>query len=209
MNHKSYKNLLSNLITDQWTIEPEKLTEEHSVRDLYRRMESQLSQLQQVVSKYPKAGETVAAAAKDLSSNISFMNQIQQAYHYVQIPLRFQGQNVNSELFVYRNHKEHRDENEELSAFLHFDMEILGGMDISVKMLHKDVNMNWYLEKEETLQLLSNNLHLLSEKLEQKGYHCDMKLEKDTKKMNFVEDFLKADEGTSGQVHRYSFDVRA
>ena len=209
MNHKSYKNLLSNLITDQWTIEPEKLTEEHSVRDLYRKMEGQLSQLQEMVAKYPKASETVAGAAKDLSSNISFMNQINQAYHYVQIPFRLQGQNVNSELFVYRNHKEKRDENEELSAFLHFDMEVLGGMDISVKMLRKDVDMHWYLEREETFQLLSNNLHLLSDKLKQKGYHCDMKLDNESKKVNFVEDFLKADGPTAGQLHRYSFDVRA
>ncbi|MDD6193922.1 MAG: flagellar hook-length control protein FliK [Lachnospiraceae bacterium] len=209
LNHRSYKNLLSNLITDQWTIEPEKLTEEHSVRDLYRKMESQLSQLQEIVAKYPKVSETVAGAAKDLSSNISFMNQINQAYHYVQIPFRLQGQNVNSELFVYRNHKEQRDDNEELSAFLHFDMALLGGMDISVKMLHKDVDMHWYLEKEETFMLLSDNLHLLSEKLEQKGYHCDMKVDNETKKVNFVEDFLKADGPTAGQLHRYSFDVRA
>lgn len=209
VNHKSYKALLSNLITEQWTIEPEKLTEEHSVRDLYHKMESQLSQLSEIVSKYPKASETVATAAKDLSSNISFMNQINQAYHYVQIPFRLQGQNVNSELYVYRNHKEKLDDNEEMSAFLHFDMELLGSMDISVKMLQKEVTMNWYLEKEDTFQLLEDNLHLLSEKLEQKGYHCSMNVENASKKMNFVEDFLKADAGTAGQLHRYSFDVRA
>lgn len=209
VNHKSYKALLSNLITEQWTIEPEKLTEEHSVRDLYHKMESQLSQLSEIVSKYPKASETVATAAKDLSSNISFMNQINQAYHYVQIPFRLQGQNVNSELFVYHNHKEKSDDNEEMSAFLHFDMELLGSMDISVKMLQKDVTMNWYLEKEDTFQLLEDNLHLLSEKLEQKGYHCSMNVKNDSRKINFVEDFLKADAGTAGQLHRYSFDVRA
>ena len=144
-----------------------------------------------------------------MSSNISFMNQINQAYHYVQIPFRLQGQNVNSELFVYRNHKEKADDDEEMSAFLHFDMELLGGMDISVKLLHRDVNMNWYLEKEDTFQLLEDNLHLLTDKLEKKGYHCNMHVENDSKNINFVEDFLKADAKTAGQLHRYSFDVRA
>ena len=50
---------------------------------------------------------------------------------------------------------------------------------------------------------------MLTEKLEAKGYSCDMKLENASKKVNFVEDFLKADEKTGGEVHRYSFDVRA
>lgn len=209
VNHRSYKTLLNHFITEQWTIEPEQLKEEHSVRDLYHKMESQLSELSEIVSKYPKASETVYSAAKDLSSNISFMNQINQAYHYVQIPFRLQGQNVNSELFVYRNHKEKADDDEEMSAFLHFDMELLGGMDISVKLLHRDVNMNWYLEKEDTFQLLEDNLHLLTDKLEKKGYHCNMHVENDSKNINFVEDFLKADAKTAGQLHRYSFDVRA
>ena len=209
VNHRSYKTLLNHFITEQWTIEPEQLKEEHSVRDLYHKMESQLSELSEIVSKYPKASETVYSAAKDLSSNISFMNQINQAYHYVQIPFRLQGQNVNSELFVYRNHKEKTDDDEEMSAFLHFDMELLGGMDISVKLLHRDVNMNWYLEKEDTFRLLEDNLHLLTDKLEKKGYHCNMHVENDSKNINFVEDFLKADAKTAGQLHRYSFDVRA
>lgn len=209
VNHRSYKTLLNHFITEQWTIEPEQLKEEHSVRDLYHKMESQLSELSEIVSKYPKASETVYSAAKDLSSNISFMNQINQAYHYVQIPFRLQGQNVNSELFVYRNHKEKADDDEEMSAFLHFDMELLGGMDISVKLLHRDVNMNWYLEKEDTFQLLEDNLHLLTDKLEKKGYHCNMHVENESKNINFVEDFLKADAKTAGQLRRYSFDVRA
>ena len=101
-----------------------------------------------------------------------------------------------------------------MSAFLHFDMEQLGGMDISVKLLKKHVTTNWYLDSEEALDLIEQNLHLLTRRLEAKGYSCEMKVdsnEKGTKRMNFVEDFLKVDEKgkSTGQVHRYSFDVRA
>ena len=88
-------------------------------------------------------------------------------------------------------------------------MEYLGGMDISVKMQNKNVTTNWYLDSKDTFDILSENMHLLTEKLEAKGYSCDMKLENASKKVNFVEDFLKADEKTGGEVHRYSFDVRA
>ena len=52
-------------------------------------------------------------------------------------------------------------------------------------------------------------MHLLTERLQKKGYHCDMKLEQDKRDINFVEDFLRADQKTGKEVHRYSFDVRA
>ncbi len=209
VDHKAYKNLLSHLITDKWTLEPEQLKQEYSVRNLYQQMEQQLHQLQEVVSKYPKANETVSNAAKNLSQNIDFMNQINQTYSYVQVPIRMHNQNVNSELYVYRNNKEQKGDDEPLTAFLHFDMDHLGGMDISVRMFHKNIETNWYLDNDDTLELISDNIHLLEEKLEAKGYHCEMKMNSASHKTNFVDDFLKTDEKTGGEVHRYSFDVRA
>ena len=130
-------------------------------------------------------------------------------YSYVQVPMRLRGQNVNSELFVYRNAKGTKSEQEELTAFLHFQMESLGNVDISVKMKQKNVSANWYLEKMDSLIILEENMHLLTERLQKKGYHCDMKLEQDKRDINFVEDFLRADQKTGKEVHRYSFDVRA
>lgn len=210
LGHKSYKQMLNQMIAREWTIAPEELKQEHTVRDLYRKMEMQLQSLQDIASKFPKSSETVSQAAKNLSQNIEFMNQINQTYTYVQMPIRFHGENANSELYVYRNNRGDRGaEDGSYSAFLHFDMEYLGGMDISVKMQNKNVTTNWYLDSKDTFDILSENMHLLTEKLEAKGYSCDMKLENASKKVNFVEDFLKADEKTGGEVHRYSFDVRA
>lgn len=211
---KGYRQLTAKMMSDQWTLQPQELTKEHSVRDLYQKMEGQLQRLNDLVGNYPKVGDTVSQAANNLSSNIEFMDQINQWYTYVQIPVQLTGQNVNSELYVYRNNKGQKGEDEEMSAFLHFDMEQLGGMDISVKLLKKHVTTNWYLDSEEALDLIEQNLHLLTRRLEAKGYSCEMKVdsnEKGTKRMNFVEDFLKVDEKgkSTGQVHRYSFDVRA
>lgn len=210
LGHKGYKQLLNDMIAREWTITPEELKQEHSVRDLYQKMEMQLQSLQEIAAKFPKSSETVSQAAKNLSQNIEFMNQINQTYTYVQMPIRFHGENANSELYVYRNNRGKEEPSDgSYSAFLHFDMEYLGGMDISVKMKNKNVSTNWYLDSKETYDILGENIHLLTEKLEAKGYSCDMKLENSGKKVNFVENFLKADAKTGGEVHRYSFDVRA
>ena len=82
---------------------------------------------------------------KQGSGNIDVYKRQNQMYSYVQVPMRLRGQNVNSELFVYRNAKGTKSEQEELTAFLHFQMESLGNVDISVKMKQKNVSANWYL----------------------------------------------------------------
>ncbi len=214
LSGKAYRHLAEKMMSDQWTLRPEELTEEHSVRDLYQKMEGQLQRLHELVGNYPKVGETVANAAGNLSSNIEFMEQINQLYTYVQIPIKLQGQNINSELYVFRNAKQDKGEDEPLSAFLHFDMQMLGSMDISVKLLHRNVTTNWYLASQEAMEMIEANLPQLTQRLEAKGYQCEMHVEtteKGEKKIDFVEDFLKGNEKrrSDGQVHRYSFDVRA
>ena len=49
----------------------------------------------------------------------------------------------------------------------------------------------------------------LAKKLEQKGYQCEIQVQNDKKKVDFVEDFLKQDLPSTGRLRRYSFDMRA
>jgi hypothetical protein len=191
------------------TLKPEELTKEHAVKDLYQRMEQQMFRLKEIADAYPKVSEAVAKAANNVSSNIDFMNAINQMYTYVQLPLKMSGQNVNGELYVYSNKSGEKSENDELTAFLHFDMDNLGPVDISVKLKERNVTTNWYLEDVKSLELIENNIDLLTKRLQDKGYNCEFGFENEGKNQNFVEELLQADKGGDGQLHRYSFDVRA
>ena len=137
------------------------------------------------------------------------MNQINEAYTYVQIPLKMNGQNASGELYVYTNKKNMNDPDKELSAFLHLDLDNLGATDVSVKMLHKEVTTNFYLENDESFDLVKQFLPMLDEKLKSKGYNSKINVINESKHINFVDDFMKKDLPAGGQVHRYSFDMRA
>ena len=91
----------------------------------------------------------------------------------------------------------------------HFDLDHLGSTDISVKMKHKDVKTQFYLEDEISFQLVQSNIHILEEKLNNLGYNCKVDVINDSNEVNFVEDFLMKDSKTGGSIQRYSFDVRA
>jgi flagellar hook-length control protein FliK len=137
------------------------------------------------------------------------MNQINQAYTYVQIPLKMSGQSASGELFVYTNKKALAEGNKELTAFLHLDMDNLGPTDISVKLLGRRVSTNFYLDNDAAYELLEKNYPVLEERLRKKGYDCEISVVNEEKHVNFVEDFLKKDMPSAGQLHRYSFDMRA
>ncbi len=209
LSQKGYKAMVNQLITNQWTLHPSDLKQSNSVNDLYNKMQSQLNELQEIVDKYPQTSETVSQATQNLSQNIDFMNQLTQTYNYVQIPLQMSGQNVNGELIVYRNNRGKSSEDDTLTAFLHFDMEALKSVDISIKLQQQNLQTNWYLDSEESMDLIANNMHLLTARLEALGYNCSMNVGGSQGESNFVETFLRADAKTGGEVHRYSFDVRA
>ncbi len=209
VSQKSYKSLVSQIIADEWTLKPSDLKQSNSVNDLYNKMHSQLNQLQEIADKYPETSNTVAQATQNLSQNIDFMNQLTQVYNYVQIPLQMSGQNVNGQLVVYRNNGGKAEGDDTLTAFLHFDMEALKTVDISIKLQEKNLNTKWYLDDDESMELIANNMHILVGRLEALGYNCNMNVSGSEGETNFVETFLKADAKSGGEVHRYSFDVRA
>ena len=76
--------------------------------------------MRQVEDALKEAGVTKTRfpeTAAEVRGNIEFMNQLNQAYTYVQVPLKMSGQNANGELYVYTNKKNLRDPDAELSAF--------------------------------------------------------------------------------------------
>lgn len=204
-----YRTLLKSVMEEQWLMRPEDLKKENKVNELYERLAHQMKQIEDVLQQAGITKTTFHDTAAAVQNNIEFMNQLNQAYTYIQIPLKMSGQNANGELYVYTNKKNLRDPDAELSAFLHLDLEHLGSTDVSVKMLHKNVKTNFYLSDDASYQLVGQYIPVLEERLKKKGYQCTITLTREEKKINFGEDFLRKDMPAAGTLHRYSFDVRA
>lgn len=204
-----FKSLVKDTMEQQWMLTPEDLKEPDKIGKLYEKMEGQLTRLTEAMKASGQENANVTQLAADVRSNIEFMNQVNQAYTYVQIPLKMSGQNASGQLYVYTNKKALAEGDKELTAFLHLDMDHLGSTDVSVKMLNHKVNTKFYLENDGAYELLMANIPILEEKLAKKGYQCSVIVENEAKHVNFVEDFLKKDQPSAGQLHRYSFDMRA
>ena len=205
----AYKSLLRNVMEQQWLIQPEALKQEKKISQLYEKLEQQMRQVEDALKEAGITKTRFPETAAEMRGNIEFMNQLNQAYTYVQVPLKMSGQNANGELYVYTNKKNLRDPDAELSAFLHLDLEHLGSTDVSVKMQHRNVKTNFYMADDASYDLVEKYLPVLEQKLKDKGYQCTITMTKEEKKVSFGDDFLRKDMPQTGTLHRYSFDVRA
>ena len=210
ISSKEYRNIVRSVMEDQWLLKPEELKSEHKINELYERLDRQLAQMEKVLKNFHQSSPQLTDTASSVRNNIQFMNQLNHTCAYMQIPLKLSGQNAHSDLYVYTGGRKHHDADEELTAFLHLDLEHLGSTDVSVKLRKKQVTTNFYLADDASYQLILDHMDILEERLEQKGYQVKISVTNQEEKMNFVEDMLKQKTPSAGgMVHRYSFDVRA
>lgn len=206
---KEFQMLLRSMVEQQWLIRPQDLKEEQRMTKLYEKMERQIGQMESAMKAAGITQNSFLQTAADIRGNIEFMNQMNQIYNYVQIPLKMSGQNANGELYVYTNKKQLHDPEAELTAFLHLDMENLGETDVSVRMKDRQVKTNFYFEDDASYDLVEKHLPILEKRLKNKGYNCTITITNEKRGVNFKENFVKKGKASAGSVHRYSFDVRA
>lgn len=207
---EAFKLMLKEALEQQWMIKPGDLEKNPKKLDgLYDKIEKQITNMEIILKTSGVVNPKAEALADNIRGNIEFMNQINEAYTYVQVPLKMNEKNASGQLYVYTNKKSMSNPDKELSAFLHLDLEHLGGTDVSIKMLHRKVTTNFYLDSDESYALVKQFLPVLEKRLQDKGYNCELNVNSGSKQMNFVAGFLKKDLPPTGQVHRYSFDMRA
>jgi len=207
---EAFKLMLKETLEQQWMIKPGDLEKNPKKIDgLYDKIEKQIINMENILKTSGVVNPKAEALADNIRGNIEFMNQINEAYTYMQVPLRMNEGNASGQLYVYTNKKSISDPDKELSAFLHLDLEYLGGTDVSIKMLHRKVTTNFYLDSDESYAMVKQFLPVLEKRLQDKGYNCELNVNSGSKQMNFVAGFLKKDLPPTGQVHRYSFDIRA
>jgi len=205
---QGFQKIFQGKLSDQWMLSPPQGIEKREVAKLYERLNDQTRQLTQALSEAVRGDSPLLKSVQNIRENVDFMNQLNQMYTYVQLPLKLRGENAHGDLYVYTNKKNLAKKDGSVSAFLHLDMEHLGAVDVYVAMQRGKINTNFYLADDESLSLLEKNMDLLTERLTQKGYKVETKLMMREEPGNVMEEILKTDKNI-GMISAQSFDVRA
>lgn len=210
---KVWKNLLESTVKTQWSLTPETLPKEGEVGKVYEKIVKSLHTLNETLQQSGAQNTALQESITNLSENIDFMNQLNQMYTYVQLPLKMQNGEKNGELYVFTNKRSLAEKDGEVSALLHLTMEHLGPLDVYVKMNQGKVSTEFTVEKEETLLFLEKNMSILTDRLQKRGYDisCKMKVKDEAgEPENPIERLLTEKQNGAVSVHaQYAFDVRA
>lgn len=209
---KAFGKLLKSQAMRQWLLKPEDLQEGQKVSETYERLSRQLSGIRQALAQAPGGGGSGAMkSVTSLQSNLDFMNQINQLYSYVQLPLNMSGRKTHGELYVYTNKRHLAQKDGNVSALLHLDMEYLGPVDVYVAMQSQKVSTKFYLRDDEMIDFIQAHIHILNERLEKRGYsmNCEMIVREPEQAGKTVLDHISESGRNATLLSQYAFDVRA
>lgn len=204
------QRLFAKKIFHNWCIEPEEGVSAEKVDRLYRQIKEQLTGLQEILQEYGADKGNAMKSVLHMSRNLDFMEQLNQMYTYVQLPLKLEQRQANGELYVFSNKRSLAKKDGAVSALLHLDMEQLGPVDVYVAMQENRVTTRFQVQDEEMLLFLNEHMHILTKRLAQKGYDlkCEMAVRNGEGGANPVEQLLQKDK-SAGVMMQYGFDVRA
>ena len=125
------------------------LPEEGEVGKVYEKIVKSLHTLNETLQQSGAQNTALQESITNLSENIDFMNQLNQMYTYVQLPLKMQNGEKNGELYVFTNKRSLAEKDGEVSALLHLTMEHLGPLDVYVKISRERSarNLPWKKKK--------------------------------------------------------------
>ncbi len=201
---------LSQNLQEGFTLTLEEASDLGQVERFYQRLGRQLKALTQVLEEGGQTASGAFKAVSNLSGNLDFLQQVNQLFTYIQLPLRLQQGGAHGDLYVFTNKKNLAASKGSLSALLHLDMEHLGPVDVYVTMQSERVSTRFYVKDEEMLDFLEQHMELLTKRLQKKGYDCSFSMqvrEEKEKKTGGMEPFL-GQESHVPMAH-YAFDMRA
>ena len=207
---KAFQKLITEQLKEQWTLRPEEVAQSEKVEELYRRMNRQLKGLQLALDTGGQGESAAFKAVTNLSQNLDFMNQINQMYSYIQLPLQLKGSDAHGDLYVYTNKRSLAENDGKVSALLHLDMEHLGALDVYVTLESGKVATKFTVADDATLDFLEAHMDILTQRLKKRGYDCSVSMTTAEKKEPSAAGGLAPllQQTGGGLVTRYAFDVR-
>lgn len=215
MGTPEFEELFRESLSREWLLKPEDDIHKDKVKEVYRKVLEQTAGLKEALNNAGKEDSAAMKSVQNLSRNVEFLNELNQNFSLLQLPLKMSEQKAHGELYVYTNKKNMTSDKGAVTALLHLEMDHVGDMDIYVAMQSQKVSTKFYLESDEMISFFEEHMDELDHRLAQKGYalHSEL-LQKDRGDAGNVFEQMLKDSRIQGRtpaaaVYRQSFDMRA
>jgi len=190
-------------------MKPEEVADKEKVQEYFQKVVRDTAKAAEVLNASGRGETTLAAANQNLHDNVDFMNQMNQVFTYMQMPLKMASEAQHGDLYIYTNKKKLKSGDGNVSALLHLDMTHMGTMDIHVSMNPEGVvNTHFILQREELLDFVAEHLPELDERINARGYHMHSDVSLNKEKQSVPE--IMFNKGKNTKLIQYTaFDAKA
>ena len=204
-----FSKLVKNEIMNELLMKPEDIADKEKIQEYFQKVIRDTAQAAEVLKASGHGQTTLASGNQELHDNIDFMNQLNQVFTYVQVPLKMASEAQHGDLYVYTNKKKLQSGDGNVSALLHLDMKHLGTMDIHVAMKPSgNVNTHFILQKEEMLDFIAEHLPELDERIKARGYNISSDVSLNKEKTSVPD--IMFNKGKDTRLIQYTaFDAKA
>lgn len=212
-----FTKLFKKVINNAWTLSPRDLAQTENIAEHYRQLANELQKTTELInnnlSGITSANLTEQAAR--MNDNLNFMNELNNYFQYIQLPVKFQDQTAHGDLYVYTKKEELKRHPDKVSVLLHLDFEHLGNLDIYITKDKSRVDTKFNCSDSDTVNLIKTNMEMLKETLAENGYIFSASVCESNPKQDIVKEFLEQTAGSDGKrpatgnLNRYAFDLRA
>lgn len=201
-----FGDILKDSVKNDLFLKPQDVAEKDTVQNLYKKLYDQVKNITESISSNALADSALSSKLSDMNSNLDFMNQMNNVYQYVQLPLKLAGSEATGDLYVYTDKKSLASKDGNVSALLHLDMDHLGPLDVYASITPgNNVYTKFTLSDESVLSFIESNMHILNERLSNRGYN--MKYDAVTiNEDSTVNETIKKE---AVNTMKYSFDMKA
>ncbi len=222
LGNENIRDIILSGAAAKWEITPADVADKEKVMELYSRLTKQLKEVSDTLESVGLKDSPAGQSAGNMSNNLDFLNQVNQMYSYIQLPIKLSGgDSAHGDLYVYSNKNKMSSKDGVVTALLHLDMEHLGPVDVHVTLdttMGKKISTRFYVADDSILDFLSEHIDELNSRLEKKGYNVTAKMTVKGSPEAKEDPFSDAADGggingilsQTGSVRlvEYSFDVR-
>lgn len=201
-------NTLFSMIKEQMLMNPEEIRSAEYVKDFYEKLTDSMDKLQELLKNVGKEASPLAKETANVKSNIQFMNQINELYHYVQLPIKMNNAQAKGDLYVYKRKQAKTGDDGKLTALLHLSMPTLGNMDVFLTLQEGKLSTRFCMEKEELIDFMEAHMEELNSRLMKKGYQVQTSVTAGSKEEKTVIEHIMDNELPIPVMTSRSFDAR-
>ena len=217
INSSEFQKLLKESMGERWLLNPKNLNPE-KIEYFYNKLNENLNSIENRFAKLSQnaqnnnqvrqqSGEPnqpqpntqnntppqIYLDAKNIRDNLSLMNEISKTMPFMQIPVKFANQTVNSDLYIFTNKKKNKNganSSGGINALLRLDLENAGTLDIYLNMSGKNVRSRFHSQNMKSVQHIEKNLPDLEKTIKDMGFNFTSAASTEEKGFDFVGDFI-------------------